>query len=34
MGSVMKILMPKIAGRAEGKRVSDAVKDALSKPGP
>jgi len=23
--------MPKIAGRAEGKRVSDAVKSALSK---
>ena len=34
MGSVMKILMPKIAGRAEGKRVSDAVKGALAKPGP
>jgi uncharacterized protein len=33
MGSVMKALMPKIAGRAEGKRVSDAVKSALSKLG-
>src|SRR5882724_4970947 len=32
MGAVMKVLMPKIAGRAEGKRVSDAVKSALSKP--
>jgi uncharacterized protein YqeY len=31
MGAVMKVLMPKIAGRAEGKRVSDAVKGALSK---
>jgi uncharacterized protein YqeY len=31
MGTVMKALMPKIAGRAEGKRVSDAVKSALSK---
>jgi uncharacterized protein YqeY len=33
MGAVMKALMPKIAGRAEGKRVSDAVKGALSKLG-
>jgi uncharacterized protein YqeY len=33
MGAVMKALMPKIAGRAEGKRVSDAVKSALSKLG-
>ena len=33
MGAVMKVVMPKIAGRAEGKRVSDAVKSALSKPG-
>jgi len=33
MGAVMKALMPKIAGRAEGKRVSDAVKNALSKLG-
>jgi uncharacterized protein YqeY len=31
MGAVMKALMPKIAGQAEGKRVSDAVKNALSK---
>lgn len=30
MGAVMKALQPKIAGRAEGKRVSDAVKAALS----
>ena len=33
MGAVMKALMPKIADRAEGKRVSDAVKNALSKLG-
>jgi uncharacterized protein YqeY len=33
MGAVMKALMPKIAGQAEGKRVSDAVKGALSKLG-
>ena len=33
MGAVMKVLMPKIAGRAEGKRVSDAVRSALSKLG-
>jgi len=33
MGAVMRALMPKIAGRAEGKRVSDAVKSALSKAG-
>jgi uncharacterized protein YqeY len=31
MGSVMKALMPKISGKAEGKRVSDAVKAALGK---
>ena len=31
MGAVMKALVPKIAGRAEGKRVSDAVKAALAK---
>ena len=31
MGAVMKALMPKVAGRAEGKRVSEAVKAALSK---
>src|SRR6267154_2606266 len=29
MGAVMKVLMPKIAGRAEGKRVSDAIKFAM-----
>ena len=29
MGAVMKALGPKIAGRAEGKRVSDAVRAAL-----
>jgi uncharacterized protein YqeY len=31
MGGVMKALMPKVAGKAEGKRVSDAVKAALGK---
>ena len=31
MGGVMKALMPKVAGKAEGKRVSDAVKAALAK---
>ena len=31
MGGVMKALMPKVQGRAEGKRVSDAVKAALAK---
>jgi uncharacterized protein YqeY len=31
MGGVMKALMPKVAGRAEGKRVSDAVKAALAR---
>ena len=31
MGLAMKALMPKVAGKAEGKRVSDAVKAALSK---
>ena len=31
MGGVMKALMPKVAGKAEGKRVSEAVKAALSK---
>jgi uncharacterized protein YqeY len=30
MGAVMKSLMPKVAGRAEGKRVSEAVKAALA----
>jgi uncharacterized protein YqeY len=33
MGGVMKAMMPKVAGKAEGKRVSDAVKAALSKLG-
>ena len=33
MGAVMKALMPKLAGKADGKRVSDAVKSALSKLG-
>ena len=33
MGAVMKALMPKVAGKAEGKRVSDAVKAALAKLG-
>ena len=31
MGAVMKALSPKTQGKAEGKRVSDAVKAALSK---
>jgi uncharacterized protein len=30
MGAVMKAAMPKVAGRAEGKRVSDAVKAVLA----
>ena len=34
MGAVMKALMPKVAGRAEGKRVSDAVRAALAAKGP
>jgi len=29
MGQVMKALMPKVAGRADGKRVSAAVREAL-----
>ena len=29
MGDVMKVLMPKVAGRADGKRVSAAVREAL-----
>jgi uncharacterized protein YqeY len=33
MGAVMKALMPKVQGQAEGKRVSEAVKGALSKLG-
>ena len=31
MGAVMKALMPKTAGKAEGRRVSDAVKSALAR---
>jgi uncharacterized protein YqeY len=31
MGGVMKALMPKVQGQAEGKRVSEAVKAALGK---
>jgi uncharacterized protein YqeY len=30
MGAVMKLATPKVAGRAEGKRVSEAVKAALA----
>lgn len=30
MGNVMKILMPKVTGRADGKTVSQMVKDKLS----
>src|SRR5260370_19141527 len=33
MGAVMKALMPKVAGKAEGKGVSDADKSALAKLG-
>jgi uncharacterized protein len=33
MGLVMKAVSPKVAGRAEGKAVSDAVKAALAKLG-
>jgi uncharacterized protein len=29
MGEVMKVVMPKVAGRADGKRVSAAVREAL-----
>jgi uncharacterized protein len=29
MGGVMKLLMPKVGGRADGKRVSQAVRDKL-----
>jgi uncharacterized protein YqeY len=29
MGGVMKVLMPKVAGRADGKRVSQAVRERL-----
>jgi hypothetical protein len=31
MGAVMKVLLPQLAGRAEGKVVSEAVKGALAK---
>lgn len=31
MGAVMKVLMPRVQGRAEGKAVSDEVKAQLSK---
>jgi uncharacterized protein len=30
MGGVMKLLMPRVGGRADGKRVSGAVKEKLS----
>ena len=33
MGAVMKALMPKVSGKAEGKRVSEAVKAALAAKG-
>src|SRR5262249_37668179 len=29
MGGVMKVLMPKVGGRADGKRVSQVVREAL-----
>jgi uncharacterized protein YqeY len=29
MGGVMKVLMPKVGGRADGKRVSQAVRESL-----
>ena len=32
MGAVMKAAMPRVAGRADGKRVSARVKEALSPP--
>lgn len=31
LGKVMKLLMPKVAGRADGKMVSDKVRERLSK---
>ena len=31
LGKVMKLLRPKVAGRADGKMVSDAVRERLSK---
>jgi hypothetical protein len=33
MGAVMKIVQPKVAGRADGKRVSDEVRRQLAQPG-
>jgi uncharacterized protein YqeY len=33
MGQVMSALMPKVAGRADGKRVSAAVREKLSSVG-
>lgn len=33
MGAVMKVLMPKIQGRAEGKAISEEVKSQLAKQG-
>ena len=33
MGKVMKVLMPKVAGRAAGDQVSAIVKELLTKPG-
>lgn len=32
MGNVMKALMPKVGGRADGKRVSSVVRESLGKP--
>lgn len=32
MGSVMKILLPQVAGRADSKQVSDLLKERLSQP--
>jgi len=32
MGAVMKLLMPKVQGRAEGRAISEAVKAKLAKP--
>ena len=34
MGKVMKVLMPKVAGRAAGDQVSSMVKELLTKPEP
>ena len=31
LGKVMKLLMPKVSGRADGKIVSDKVRERLSK---